>query len=102
MQLTITHEKKAPFFHRKELVIEINHPGTMTPKNADVKKALAEHYKVTEDVVTLHKIVDDYGTTTCVVHATVYDNADAFKKFAVIAKKPKKKEEAAAPAKGKK
>ena len=103
MQLTITQEKKSPLLHRRELIVEINHPGVMTPKNADVKKALADHYKVGEDVVALHKIMDNYGTTTCVVSATVYDNAEAFKKFAVIAKKPKKKEEAAAaPAKGKK
>ena len=101
MQLTITQEKKSPLLHRRELIVEINHPGVMTPKNADVKKALADHYKVGEDVVALHKIMDNYGTTTCVVSATVYDNAEAFKKFAVIAKKPKKKEEAAAPAKTK-
>ena len=103
MQLTIKHERKAPLFHRKELTAEIQHAGAMTPKNIDVKKALAEHYKVGEDVVIIYTIQDTYGTTNCTVKAAVYDNAEAYKKFAIIAKKPKKKEEAAAaPAKGKK
>ncbi len=96
MQLTIKHEKKEPLFHRKELTVEISHPGAMTPKNADVKKALADHYKIGEDIILVHNVQDSYGTTTCTVHASVYDTADAYKKFAVIAKKPKKKEDAAA------
>ncbi len=103
MQLTIKHEHKAPLFHRKEITVEVSHPGTMTPKTIDVKKALADHYKTGEDVILIHTIQDSYGTTTCTIHASVYDTADAYKKFAVVAKKPKKKEEAAAaPAKGKK
>lgn len=96
MHLTITHERRAPLLRRKEVTAAISHPGTMTPKNTDVKKALADHYKVGEDVVLVTKIKDDYGTTSTVVTAAVYDTADAYKKFAVIAKKPKKQEEAAA------
>ena len=101
MQLTIKHEKKSPLLHRRELTAKIQHAGAMTPKNVDVKKALADHYKVGEDVVMIYTIQDSYGTTHCTVQAAVYDNAEAYKKFAIIAKKPKKKEEAAAPAKTK-
>ncbi len=96
MQLTIKHEKKAPLLQRKEVTAEITHPGAMTPKNVDVKKALAEHYKVTEETVAVHKIQDAYGTTITTVTATVYDTPEAFKKFATIAKEPKKQEEGAA------
>ncbi|MBI1972585.1 hypothetical protein HYS50_01110 [Candidatus Woesearchaeota archaeon] len=99
MNLTIKHEKKEPLLHRKEVTAVISHPGTMTPKQVDVKKALADHYKVGEGVVSVSKMQDEYGTTTTVVSATVYDNTDAYKKFAVVAKKPKKKEDTvAAPA----
>ncbi len=96
MHLTIKEERKAPLLRRKEIIAEIQHPGAMTPKNVDVKKALADHYKVGEDVVTIKSIYEGYGMTTSVVTAAVYDNADAYKKFAIIAKKPKKKEEAGA------
>ena len=73
MQLTIKHEKKSPLLHRRELTAEIQHAGAMTPKNVDVKKALADHYKVGEDVVMIYTIQDSYGTTHCTVQAAVYE-----------------------------
>jgi len=102
MDITIVQEKKAPLLQRKELVAHIPHPGGATPKQADIQKAIAQHYKVDEQLVLVEHIVDGYGSTKAEVTASVYDTLDAYKKFGMIAKKPKKKEEekpAAAPAK---
>ena len=95
MQLTIKHEKKMPLLHRRDVTAGISHPHTATPKNADAKKLLAQHYNVSEEVITIHKIHDLYGTTTTMVTAAVYDTPDAFRTFALVAKKPKKQEEVA-------
>jgi len=105
MELTITHEKKAPLLQRTEVTAVVQHPGVATPSHASVAKAVAHHYKVEEAVVQIKKIHDAYGTTATTVDAHIYATPDAYQHFGTIAKKPKKQEEAAqqpAPAKAKK
>lgn len=96
--ITIQQEKKSTLLHRREIIATLHHAGTMTPKNADVKKALAEHYKTAEDLISLHSLRDRYGTTECVISASVYDTPEAYKTYALVSKKAKKKEGDGAPA----
>lgn len=104
MDLTITQEKKAPLLQRTEIVAQAHHPGAATPSHAVLAKAVAHHFKVEEAVVQIKKIKDTYGTTATTIDAYIYATPDAYKRFGMIAKKPKKPEDASQqqPAKAKK
>ena len=47
--------------NRMEGTVTVAHPGTKTPSIADVKKHLAEHLKIGEDVIAVKNIFSDFG-----------------------------------------
>ena len=65
-----------------------------TPSVADVRKMIASHMKSAEDVIVIDRIATIFGHRKALVSASIYDSKESLDK---IAKKPKKKKEAATP-----
>jgi ribosomal protein S24E len=61
MEIKIVKEKENPFFKRKDLVLDLVHRGQATPKIDDVKKELAERYKVDASQVVVEYIMTKSG-----------------------------------------
>ncbi len=85
--------------HRKELSVRMPYPNKVTPKKEDAVKALSEFLKVESGRIFLNKIAPVFGKQEAVVTFRVYDSDEELKKIETRNKKPKKKAEAAAPAK---
>ena len=92
MKLKIIQEKDSKLFNRKELTYESSFEGK-TPKNEEVKKAIAEAAKVKEDLILIKKIHQKFGTPTATIYAKIYATEEALKKAETRNKKQKKKEE---------
>jgi len=61
MEFKIESEKENRFFKRKDLMVRIAHSGESTPSKLDVKKYLAEKYKVDESQVEINYIFTMHG-----------------------------------------
>lgn len=85
--------------HRKEVSVRMPYLNKITPKKDDAVKALGEFMKVEAERIFLNKIAPVFGKQEAIVTFRVYDSAEGLKKIEARNKKPKKKAEAAAPAK---
>ena len=79
-----------PLLHRKRITFLIDHINQPTPKEADVKKQIAEHEKVSEDLVAIRHIYTNFGQNSSKVIAGIYKTKEDFDKIEIIKKKPKK------------
>ncbi len=99
MEVTKENKKENMLLHRTELQLEVSYEGA-TPSNAELKKMLAQKYKVDENAISIQHIYNEFGTRKSELHAFVYTDAVSKDKVEKINKKPKKQKDAkAAPAK---
>jgi ribosomal protein S24E len=91
MDFEVVDEKENIFFGRKELMLELKHSGTATPKKQELIKELAAKYSVPEENVVIDYIFTQKGLAKSTAKAKIYKE-----KPAVKAAKPKegKKDEA--------
>jgi ribosomal protein S24E len=61
MEIQVVKERDNPFFNRKDLVLNIVHTGTSTPKTIEVKKDLAAKYNVHDSQVVVDFIASKRG-----------------------------------------
>ncbi|GEM_PF-1154448 len=92
MKSKLIQEIKQPLLKRKEVVCDIEHAKAPTPKNEEVVKAVAEVTKAKEEVISVRKITNGFGSTNAEVRAFVYDSEDAKKAAEFIDKKKARQE----------
>src|SRR5213593_4403527 len=61
MEIKIISEKNNPFFKRKDIRIEISHPGKTTPSKAELIKEIAAKFSVPEDKIRIDYIFTKKG-----------------------------------------
>ncbi|XP_017768360.1 PREDICTED: 40S ribosomal protein S24 isoform X4 [Nicrophorus vespilloides] len=66
---------------RKQMVVDVIHPGLATAKKVDVREKLAKMYKVTPDVIFVFGFRTNFGGGKSTGFALVYDTLDLAKKF---------------------
>ncbi|OYT35493.1 MAG: 30S ribosomal protein S24e [Candidatus Aenigmarchaeota archaeon ex4484_52] len=88
MELIKIKEKNNPLLNRVEIVFEINSNGP-TPKKQEVVDKIADFEKKTKENIFVVKIKQEFGKTTSIAHAYIYDSKE---KVLKRKKKDKKKE----------
>jgi ribosomal protein S24E len=92
MKLTQTEEKEAALLKRKRITFEIDNEKQKTPTEADIKKAIADKIKISEENIAIRHIYQRYGTGKAKAIVHVYKNPEDLKRIEEIKKKAKKKD----------
>jgi len=66
---------------RKQMVVDILHPGAPTVKKTTVREKLARMYKTTPDTIFCYGFKTNFGGGKTSGFALVYDSVDHAKKF---------------------
>ncbi len=90
MQLKIISEKESPLLGRKELELEASFEKA-TPSEAETKKEIASAIKIKEDLISIKKIHQLFGTKKAKIVVHIYNNVEQLKKLED--KKEKKKQD---------
>ena len=68
-------------FNRRQMVVDVIHPGLPNVSHADLRKKLAEMYKATEDVVFCYGFRTQFGGGKSTGFALIYDNLESAKQY---------------------
>jgi len=66
---------------RRQMVVDILHPGDPTSKKADVREKLAKMYSTTADCIMCFGFKTNFGGGKTTGFAVIYDNLDYLKKY---------------------
>ncbi|CAH3136135.1 unnamed protein product [Porites lobata] len=66
---------------RKQMVVDVLHPGRPNVSKADIREKLAKVYKTTADVIICYGFKTAYGGGRSTGFALIYDSLDFAKKF---------------------
>mmetsp|Transcript_45792 Transcript_45792/g.72701 ORF Transcript_45792/g.72701 Transcript_45792/m.72701 type:complete len:132 (+) Transcript_45792:46-441(+) len=66
---------------RKQMVVDVLHPGRPNVSKADIREKLAKVYKTTADVIMCYGFKTAYGGGRSTGFALIYDSLDFAKKF---------------------
>uniref|UniRef100_A0A6G1SAZ8 40S ribosomal protein S24 n=1 Tax=Aceria tosichella TaxID=561515 RepID=A0A6G1SAZ8_9ACAR len=67
--------------YRKQMVVEVTHPGRPTVPKTDIREKIAKLYKTTSDVVIPFGFKSQFGGGKTKGFALIYDTLDYAKKF---------------------
>ena len=67
--------------NRRQMVVDVIHPGKPNMSKLDLKEKLATMYRTTSDVVMPFGFKTDFGGGRSTGFALIYDNADSLKKI---------------------
>ncbi|XP_067936140.1 small ribosomal subunit protein eS24-like [Watersipora subatra] len=67
--------------NRKQMVVDILHPGGPTVKKTEVREKLARMYKTTPDTIFCYGFKTNFGGGRTSGFALIYDSLDYAKKF---------------------
>jgi ribosomal protein S24E len=81
MDINIVETVEVPEFPRKEIKATITYEGA-TPKENDIKTAIAGALKVSSEVVLLKKIETNFGERSGKVYAHIYTSKENIDYFA--------------------
>jgi len=70
-----------PLLRRKQMVVDVVHPGRANVSKTEVKTKLAELYKTNEDVIFTFGYRTQFGGGKSTGFACIYDSMDQAKKF---------------------
>ncbi|MBI3334295.1 hypothetical protein HYZ97_02315 [Candidatus Pacearchaeota archaeon] len=74
-----THELKNPLIGRREVSITLEAPAN--PGIAKITADLAEHYKISPELIVIKKLQSGFGKKTFKVEALMYDSPEVKKRF---------------------
>ena len=77
MTTKIISEKVQALLKRKEVILEMDHSKKATPKIEDVTKAVADTTKVNEKLISIKKVLDEFGSNTAIIKAYIYEDETA-------------------------
>lgn len=93
MELQILNETKMPLLGRKQVSLSVTALKQPTPSKAELSKNIALKLKIEENVLSIIRVMQDFGANSCKVLVNVYSSPEDLKKYEVYNKKPKKKVE---------
>merc|ERR1712215_22602 len=67
--------------NRKQMVVDVIHPGRATVPKTEVRDQLAKMYKTTADVIFAFGFHTLFGGNKTIGFALIYDNMDSAKKY---------------------
>ncbi|KAF3160343.1 hypothetical protein TWF106_001016 [Orbilia oligospora] len=70
-----------PLLQRKQMVVDILHPGLPNISKSDLREKLGKLYKADAGVVSVFGLRTQYGGGKTTGFALIYDSLDALKKF---------------------
>lgn len=82
-----------PLLKREQVVFEIEHFGTKTPKSEEILQKIVDVTKSPKELVKIKCVTSEYGVAKSKVVANIYKDENAFKHIEIIKKKVKKKED---------
>lgn len=85
-------ETYLPLLNRTEVVYEIDHARQPTPKKEFIKSQIAAELKTSEELIDLHKVITNFGTSKTKVIAEVYNAKEDLQRLIRKGKKEKAKE----------
>ena len=65
---------------RKQMIVDIIHPNSATPKKTEVRESLAKNYKTTADCIIAFGFKTIFGGGKTSGFALIYDSVEAAKK----------------------
>merc|ERR1719337_350483 len=65
---------------RKQMIVDIIHPNSATPKKSEVRESLAKNYKTTADCIIAFGFKTIFGGGKTSGFALIYDSVEAAKK----------------------
>jgi len=92
--MKIIKEINDDLLRRKRIIYEIEHLKKSTPKKDEIKKNIAENFKVDEKLVNIKYIKSKFGHGTSRVSVYIYNDEKFYNDVEVIKKKPKVKKDA--------
>lgn len=66
---------------RKQMILDVIHPGLANCSKADCAEKLAKMYKVEKDTVVVFGFKTDFGGAKSTGFALIYDNVESLKRF---------------------
>ena len=96
--MRILQEKESNLLDRTSFILEMEYPKSATIPRQDVRKKIADKFKVNENLVAIQKIKTKFGGKILQISCNIYKDEKLLKQLEV----PKKKEQAkeAKPAEG--
>jgi small subunit ribosomal protein S24e len=88
--MKLIKEKNYPLLSRKEVVYEVEHVNSATPKNEDMKNKVAQTTKEKPELIVIKNINTTYGVGFSQVTAYIYTDEKVMKDLE--SKKEKKKD----------
>eukprot|EP00035_Acanthoeca_spectabilis_P019625 m.429030 g.429030 ORF g.429030 m.429030 type:complete len:129 (+) comp16936_c0_seq1:55-441(+) len=70
-----------PLLQRKQMVVEVTHPGKPNVSKADIREKLSEMYKCGTDVIFTFGYATKFGGGRSTGFACIYDTMEAAKRF---------------------
>lgn len=70
-----------PLLYRKQMVVDVMHPGKPTVSKKEVREKLAKMYKTTADLIFPYKFKTQFGGGKSTGFAKIYDNLAHAKRF---------------------
>ncbi|KAH9832702.1 40s ribosomal protein s24 [Teratosphaeria destructans] len=82
-QVTLRTRKfiRNPLLGRKQMVVDVLHPGRANVSKDELRQKLSELYKTPKDQVSVFGFRTQYGGGKSTGFALLYDSAEAIKKF---------------------
>lgn len=90
--MKILHEKESNLLDRTSFVLEMEYPKSATTPRLDVRKKVAEKFKVNENLVAIQKIKTKFGGKLLEISCNIYKDPELLKRLETSKKKEQVKE----------
>lgn len=70
-----------PLLHRKQMVVDIHHPGKPTPSKKEIREKLSKLYKTSPELVFPYQMKSQFGGGKSTGFAKIYDSMVHAKRF---------------------
>ncbi|MCS7386428.1 MAG: 30S ribosomal protein S24e [Candidatus Methanomethylicota archaeon] len=98
-QIEVVDKRQNPLLNRLELDIMIYHSSSGTPSRFEVRKAIAEQFKVPIDCICIRRLITEYGVGKTRGHVHVYESPERAKEiepeYLIARDRPSEREEQA-------
>jgi len=76
LEIKVVEDKENVLLNRRELTLEIFHPGEGTPSRIDIRKYVAAKYNVELDRVYVIKLDTKTGTNKTIGYVRIYNTVE--------------------------
>lgn len=80
MELNIISEKYNPLLRRREISVEISHPGEGTPTRASAKELLTSKLKADKEALVIRKMATKTGMNKTFCEVEIYEDPNLMRR----------------------